>query len=234
MTREFDTRTVSGVLFRVGRRPDVWAWTDWAFAGATGIFDGRWDDPRGRYRVLYTSDSRLGAFLEVLAPFRPDLELLAELKRIRVNDRTGRRTRPAGRIPARWRDDRIVGRGVPDGVTGVLVVVGAARSLATLRRALARMARGFGLKDLDAAAIRLSAPRRFTQEVSRLIYEQADTAEAPFAGIFYLSRYGDDVTDCALFERGEPFPVTSLERSDISGDDADFLAACEMLGLEAD
>ena len=229
MTPAFNTTPAPEVLFRVGRGPDVWAWVDWAHAGR-----GRWDDPRSRYRVLYTSCSRLGAFLEVLAPLRPDPELQAQLGPIRSNDRGAPRTDSPGRVSPRWRHERVVGRGVPDDVHGLLVVIGASVSLATLRRRLADVARRYGLGELDGAAIRLSAPRAFTQEVSRFVYDQVGDGGSPYGGLFYLSRHGDDLADCAIFERGEPFPVTSLERSPVAADDVDFVTACAMLGLAVD
>ena len=38
-------------VFRLGRRPDPWAWPDWAYAEADGTFGNRYDDPQGIYRV---------------------------------------------------------------------------------------------------------------------------------------------------------------------------------------
>jgi hypothetical protein len=221
----FDTAELPDELFRAGRRPDVWRWTEWEFVGGE-----RWDDPQAAYRVLYTSLSRLGGFLEVLAPLRPDPVLQSGLRAVRSNDRGAPRT-TAGRVPARWRHDRLVGRGVPAEVEGVLVVIGAADSIAMLRRRMGRVARRFGLTDIDAAALRLTAPRGFTQEVSRFVFDRVAEDGARYGGILYLSRHGDDVVNCAIFERGEAFPVHSLERGSIESGDEDFLRACEMLGL---
>jgi hypothetical protein len=64
------------------RPPDPWAWPDWSYAAADGTFGNRYDDPDGSYRVPYASSQRIGACLETLACFRPDLEVLAELDRI--------------------------------------------------------------------------------------------------------------------------------------------------------
>jgi len=114
------------------------------------------------------------------------------------------------------------------------VIIGASVSLAALCRRLAGVARRYGLSDLDGAAIRLSAPRGFTQEVSRFVYDRTDNGDSPYGGLFYLSRHGDDVADCAIFERGVPFPVTSLGRSPIAADGDDFVTACAMLGLVVD
>jgi hypothetical protein len=215
MSSAFDTAPAPDTLFRVARRPDVWQWTDWSFAGADGTFGQRWDDSQGRYRVLYASRDRLGAFLEVLAQFRPDLHLLAECEGILENDDGAPATTPPGRIAAGWRAGRLLGHGISDGVRAPLVVVGGAASLSTLRSELAAVALECGVDDLDAAAIRLSAPRRFTQSVSRFVYEHAQEDGSPYAGIFYLSRFGDELANCAIFERGDAFPVTSLERLEI-------------------
>lgn len=60
-----------GPLYRLGRRPDPWAWPDWSYAGPDGTFGNRYDDPEASYRVLYASSERIGVFLETLARFRP-------------------------------------------------------------------------------------------------------------------------------------------------------------------
>jgi hypothetical protein len=72
MSCEFEATHPEGVLYRLGRQPDPWAWPDWTYAGELGRFDNRYDDPRGGYRVLYASSERLAPFLETLARFRAD------------------------------------------------------------------------------------------------------------------------------------------------------------------
>jgi hypothetical protein len=230
MSPAFDTAYASDLVFRVARRPDVWQWTDWRFAGFDGTFGGRWDDPQGRYRALYASRGRLGAYLEVLADFRPDLELVAALREI-VQDDDGAATAPPGIVPAEWRSKRLIASGITDGVQEPLVVVGGAESLATLRSYLASLAADCGVADVDAAAIRQHAPRRFTQGVSRFVYEQVREDGSVYAGILYLSRFGDDVVNYALFERGDSFPITHRERMEIRADDPDFASACRLLGI---
>jgi hypothetical protein len=232
MSFAFDTTAAPSTLFRVGRVPDVWHWTDWRFAGRDGTFGCRWDDPQGRYRVLYAGGSRLGAFLEALAQFRPDLRMLAACAEIEEEeDDEAPLTGPAGVVSSGWRTRRLLGSGVSDGVQRPLVAVGGATSISVLRGELAALALQCGIDDLDAATIRLSAPRRFTQRVSRFIYEQVPEDGLPYAGIFYLSRYGDDVANYGVFERGDAFPITSIGRSGITQDDADFVHACKLLGI---
>jgi len=74
----FAERLNPGVVFRVGRGPEPFAWPDWAYAP----FEQRYDDPQGVYRVLYTCSQRRGAFVETLSRFRPDAEVYEELAQI--------------------------------------------------------------------------------------------------------------------------------------------------------
>jgi hypothetical protein len=129
----FDTEPAPDLVFRIARKPDVWRWTDLEYAG-----HGRWDDPEGSYRVLYACASAFGAYLEKLAQFRPDLELVVALGNIRDNDRSAPRTVRAGTLPAGWRARHLLGKGLTDGVEEPLVAVGRARNLATLRSTLCR------------------------------------------------------------------------------------------------
>jgi hypothetical protein len=225
----FDTERVPDTLFRVARKPDVWTWTDLWYTG-----QGRWDDPERIYRVLYTSTTSFGAYLEKLAPFRPDLELLAGLANIRDNDRTAPKTLPAGRLPEGWRLRMLLGKGLTDGAKEPLVAVGRAQSLATLRHAMASVAEGLGITEIDAGVIRVDYSTEFlqlTQAASRFFYGLKSRGVPRFSGIYYLSQYADDVANCAIFERDRPFPVTHLERRDIEIDDEHFLRACELHGV---
>jgi hypothetical protein len=89
----------------------------------------------------------LGCFLETLARFRVDVELRAALAEI---------------------------VGPDDGhAAGIFAAIGTAESLARLRAAPAAEVVDHGLDDLDAAPIRMSFPRTFTQAVSRYIYDSA-------------------------------------------------------------
>jgi hypothetical protein len=189
-----------GPLYRLARAPDPWAWPDWSYAGLDGTFGNRWDDPLGSYRVLYASTRRVGAFVETLARFRPDIQVVAALEAIE-----GDEDAPSpGVVPRRWLQGRRMGE---TAVSGNFVDIGDATSLATLRTQLAARAIHHGLSEIDAATIRLQAPRRFTQEVSRLIYEWHE-GQGGCAGICYRSRLGDQFMNWAIFE---PPPDASLE-----------------------
>jgi len=215
-----------GPLYRLARTPDPWAWPDWAYAGLDGTFGNRWDDPLGSYRVLYACTLRLGAFIETLARFRPDLSVVAGLQDIEGDEDA----QPPGVVPFRWLQGRRIGEAT---IPGSFVDIGDADSLATLRTHLAARAIHYGLSEIDAATIRLHAPRRFTQEVSRLVYEWHEE-QGDCAGICYRSRLGDQFINWAIFE---PPPDASVEVPgtdihEIEPDDPDLLKALALLDLE--
>jgi len=205
-------------LYRLGREPHPWAPPDWAYAGEDGTFGNRFDDPRGTYRVLYASSSRLGCFLETLARFRVDVALAAALAEISGADDYV----PLGVVPREWPRGRAMGMA---DAAGVFAAIGSSESLATLRGALASTIVELGLDDLDAAAIRSSVPRAFTQAVSRYVY---DTAR--FDGVSYRSRYGDEIENWAVFE---PFTAIRPQAPTQSVDfcDAFLIAALATHGL---
>ncbi len=217
-------------VFRVGRPPSPWRFVDWAFADRRGRFDGRWDDPQGSYRVLYAATSRFGAFVEALGPFRADPAVVAGLAEI-VDD--GPAPTPVvapGGLPLSWASARVMGQAR---LTARAAQVGHSRSLAHLRQHLSREVVRFQLEDLDAAAIRLSAPRAFTQALSRHVYECTGAdGTRQFDGIVYRSRFGDELTNVALFET--PAGDSRLRDEDaapINLDDPDLSAAMAHHGL---
>jgi hypothetical protein len=212
-----------GRVFRIGRRPDPCAYQDWADAGDDGTFGNRWDDPESSYRVLYVCSQRLGAFVETLSRFRPDPEVVARLADIEDEDAPAL---PPGHVPRAWLDGRLMGEAT---FQGRYADVGHSRSLSYLRRVLAARAVHYGLGDLDGAAIRMSAPRRFTQEISRLVYECTGPGERQqFDGIRYISRLGDEFENWAIFEPGRP---SGQATGPIRDDDPDMIAAVQRLGL---
>jgi len=213
-------------VYRVGRRPDPWAWPDWSQASPDGTFGNRWDDPIGSFRVLYASSQELGALIETLARFRPDLEVIAGLEEIEGDDDAW----PAGAVPQRWLRDRALGAGT---LNGAYVDIGDARSIAFVREELAARAIHHGLDEIDAATLRLRAPRVFTQEVSRRVYEGRSERGEPFRGIRYRSRLGDQFVNWAVFEvpAGDPEPLTVRDVRPIAPDTPDVLEALDLLGL---
>ena len=186
-------------VFRVGHAPNPWTWTPWEYA-TTGIFGGRWDDPSGTWRSLYVADTLLGCYLEVLAPFRPDLSLAAELDVIDEDpdDEANYPTAQPGTIPRRWCLDRKAGSAQ---LTGWYANPATSTSLPTVRAALGSFAVALGLPDVDAASMKNAAPRQFTQYVAAWLYDQHTNHGCIIDGIRFTSRHGDDVGLRVIFER---------------------------------
>jgi hypothetical protein len=183
MSCDIEAASPARPLHRVARRPDAWAWPDWAYAGPDGTFGNRYDDPRGEYRVLYASSDRLGAFVEVLARFRPEPAVLRALDEIQLEPGAHDDGPAPGQLPRSWLAGRVVGTALAD---GSFAAVGAARSLGYLRDRLADRALHHRVDELGAAAILTHAPRAFTQEVSRLVFECTEASGEPqFDGIAY-------------------------------------------------
>lgn len=226
MSDELAVVQPDGPVYRLGRSPDPWAWPDWSYASPDGTFGNRWDDPAGSYRVLYACAQRLGAFVETLSRLRPDLEVVAALAEIEGEEEVS----PPSIVPRRWLEGRLIGEAVAH---GRFADAGDAQSLATLRSELASRAIHYGLSDLDAAVIRLSAPRAFTQEVSRFVYEWRD-AEGAFTGIRYGSRLGDQFLNWAIFEPPSEAesPIGEAGSETIDPDDPDLAEALRLLGLK--
>jgi RES domain len=206
MSCDIEAVSPAAPVHRLARRPDVWSWPDWAYAGNDGTFGNRWDDPRGEYRVLYASTERVGAFVETLARFRPDPALVAALDAIDDEEELA-----PGVVPAEWLNDRAVGEAT---LLGEFARVGATRSLVYLRGRLAQ--------DLDAAAIRQHVPRRTTQAIGRVVFDCGG-----FAGVQYESRLGDDIHNWAVFEPAD----VSGSSEPLAEDDPDLALALALLGL---
>ena len=98
MSCDIEAVSPAAPVHRLARRPDPWAWPDWAYADPDGTFGNRYDDPRGEYRVLYASTERVGAFVETLARFRPDPELVAALETIDDHEPVTSGLVPEGRL----------------------------------------------------------------------------------------------------------------------------------------
>ena len=206
--------TDPGMVWRVGYRPDPWTWTPWQYA-ENGRFTGRWDDPDGNYRTLYTGTTLIGCLFEVLACFRPDPTLVDELTAV-VEDPDDHLVHPTlspGTVPSTWLIPRVATTGT---LIGTFCAVTNTATLSTLRPLFLGRALRFGLPDFDAAALRLAKPRALTQAISSFLYAASIHGEAAFDGVQFHSRYRDELTLIAIFERGtdENHPTGILTISD--------------------
>ena len=150
------------MIYRLGRKPDPWSVPDWASAGPDGTFGNRFDDPEGLYRVLYASSQRLGCFLETLGRFRVDPKLLAELAEIEGKDDYC----PLGEVPLEWVEKRMMGAAT---ASGDYADICSSEWISRLRNVLGGHLDRFGLDDLDASVLQMTAPRGLTQLVSRVV-----------------------------------------------------------------
>ena len=95
--------------------------------------------------------------------------------------------------------------------------------ISRLRIVLAGHLERFGLDDLDASVLQMTAPRNLTQLVSRVAFSEG------WAGIYYRSKYGHDVENWALFE---PFQISPKDSESIRFDDPDLLRALRLHTLK--
>lgn len=195
---------VSHRVWRVGYRPEPWEWADWRWAGPGGRFAGRWDAlDGGLYRTIYAGNSLFACLVELLAPLRPDPQLLAEMEQIDVDpaDQAEHPTVPAGSLDVDdWTRQRLASSAQLD---GRFCVITAVATLSALRPRFHAMATSeFGLHDLDASALKDARPRKLTQAISQDLWKarSSDGTDA-CDGIQFLSRHGDDLVLWAIFER---------------------------------
>ncbi len=177
-----------------------------------GTFGNRFDDLDATYRVLYASSQRLGCFLETLARFRIDPKLAAELADIEGEDDHF----PLGEVPVEWLQKRILGVATAGGEYADIC---SSEWISSLRKSLVAHLSRLGVEDIDASVLQKTAPRTLTQFVSRIIFY------AGFSGIYYLSKYGHDIENWALFE---PFQINIGERETVRIGDQDLQLALRL------
>ncbi len=209
-----ETKNPTQPIYRVARHPDAWQLPDWSRA-KDGTFGNRFDDPESDYRVLYASSQQVSCFVETLARFRPDLTLLEELKAIQGEDDYI----PVGEVPRNWCDNRVIGTASAEGNYADIC---GAEWIAALRRRLGSECLRLGFPDLDAAALQSPSPRIITQLASRVVYDMG------LAGIYFRSRYGQNLENWALFE---PCRIRHAESDPVSKNDPALAEALRILGL---
>ena len=191
----------AGRVWRVGFRPEPWAWSGWEWA-TDGRFPGRWDDLHGNFRTIYAGSSLLACLLEVLAHFRKDARLSMELDEI-IEDDQDKVLHPTiapGQVPWEWLEVRTAASAE---LSGRYCAVTASSSVAALYPHFIGLALSHGLADFDAAALKDARPRRLTQAVAAWLYEMTD-----FGGVTFASRHGDDLRLWAIFERPDDPSIT--------------------------
>lgn len=220
------------IVWRVGRAPDPWAWIDPQYAGKA-----RWDDPDVTFRTTYAADSLFGAFVELLAYSRPDLnddgsDMLAGITED-PDDAVEFPVPPAGSIERHWVTGRMVGAA---SLSGSYVDVRAAATVATLRPHYLELALSLGFDDFDAAALKRAHPRDLTHRLTVEFYAMTREDGMPTVdGVHFGSRHGDDIALWAIYERPGDDP-SSMHLSDVRtrlvrDDDEELLRAMDLHGL---
>ncbi|WP_416417686.1 RES domain-containing protein [Paenarthrobacter aromaticivorans] len=219
----------AGTVWRIGFHPEPWAWSGWEWA-TDGRFPGRWDDLHGNFRTVYAGSSLKACLLEVLAGFRADARLAAELDEIDEDDEDNilhPSVRP-GEVPREWLDSRAATRAE---LSGKYCAVTTSKSVSALYPHFIGMALSLGLADFDAAALKDARPRQLTQAIAAWLYESTSVD-----GVTFSSRHGDDLQLWAMFERPDNGAVspklTGTQNVQLPHDSAAIQEAFEILRLK--
>jgi hypothetical protein len=127
---------------------------------------------------------------------------------------------PLGKVPLEWLQKRILGVATADGEYADIC---SSEWISRLRKSLAARLSRFGVEDIDASVLQKTAPRTLTQFVSRIVFH------AGFSGIYYLSKYGHDIENWALFE---PFQIQVRAPERVPAEDPDLKLALRLHSLE--
>ncbi|MFC8041817.1 RES domain-containing protein [Paenarthrobacter sp. NPDC057355] len=215
-------------VWRIGFRPDPWAWSGWEWS-TNGRFPGRWDDLHGNFRTVYAGSSLKACLLEVLAGFRPDPRLASELGEI-IEDDEDHVLHPTilpGEEPREWLEPRTAARAE---LSGNYCAVTTSATVSALYPHFVAKALSLGLTDFDAAALKDARPRQLTQAIAAWLY---DTTTVD--GVTFNSRHGDELQLWAIFERpGDPPTSPNLDKPhsvELDHRSAAIHEAFEVLGL---
>lgn len=198
---EIESSDDLGDVWHVGFAPNTWAWAPWQYADDEGLFGGRWDDQLGEFRTIYTADSLLGCFLELLARFRPSRKVLAELDQIVDDDGSVARFTEAqeGAVGYSWLDNRLYGSARQ---AGRYCFITHSRSIAALAARYPLHRHGLSPSDLDVALLKDAGDRVLTRSIARWLYDLHDEGVA-IDGVRFQSRHGDEIRVWAVFERAD-------------------------------
>lgn len=213
-------------VWRVGYRPQPWAWVGWEWA-TNGRFSGRWDDRDGNFRTLYVGSTLLACLVEVLANFRPDPHMALDEITEEEEDRANHPTTRAGVVDVAWLNPRAVGTGR---LVGRYCAITTSESIAFLHSSFVALAKQLGLKDFDAAALKDGRARPLTQAVAANLYAVPD-----LDGVRFSSRHGDDLVLWSIFERPDDGDITSFvtdrDQHELNRDHPAMHEAFKLLGL---
>ncbi len=191
-----------GRVWRVGFEPDIWAWTPWRYATDDGLFNGRWDDQLGQFRTLYTSDTLLGCFLEMLAKLQPSTALEAELDDFEDDGSIAHHPEGgSGEVGHSWLNGRMYGDAEQ---TGRYCFITHSDSLAALKAHYRFDRHDIALVDVDSALLKDARDRVLTRSIAHWVYDlRGEDRTELVDGIEFRSRHGDEIRMWAVFERSD-------------------------------
>lgn len=230
-----EVRDGANKVWRVGYRPDPWAWSNWLYANDEGRFNGRWDDQNSDFRTLYTGESLLACLLEVLAHFRPDPTTDAKLDEI--EDPEGEVAlhpdASSGTVGYWWLEQRFGGSADQ---SGTYCFVTHSESVSAIQAGFPFAK--FTLKPvlLDASVLKDARQRDLTRSIARWIFDSRDDQQNDLVdGIEFRSRFGDEARMWAIFERAADAEtsshLTKQETFALHPDTLDVIEAFRLHGL---
>jgi hypothetical protein len=184
MRRSYPTRKPKETVFRVAIGSNPLVLRSWSTIAPDTPFKGRWDDPLGEYRVLYTSATPKGALREALQYFRPSPELMLKLSGI-VCELGELPLAGIGIIPVSWLARRTLSQLHVE--SGACVPICATDALDVVYREC-------GLK-FTVGELLAPANLEWTQRISRMVWSK----RVP-AGIEAPSKLGVNLRNYAFFE----------------------------------
>jgi hypothetical protein len=192
------------------RGTELFAPTDWRFAGVDGTFGGRFDDPgqesgiaqSQRFRTVYCASLAEGAFIELLGNRQPPTEAYRLAAGLSLEDLEGTvdpNYPNHGLVDAGWWRNRLWGETILDSDL-LFFELSSSMNLAYLQRALSNDPHLITVPRITVA-LTTGQLRGVTQTISRHIHELIDPRGVPcFAGIHYGSQWGMDLDCWALFD----------------------------------
>lgn len=191
----FEPANIPSRLFRLSRYPDPTKLTEWRYLA--NAEPGRWSDPEGEYRVLYTADTEIGAYVEVLQDLRPRPEALDLLEEIEDDGAFGDALTSV-EAAARERVRQYYFAALIPCSDDVIVNVAASSSRSEVESRLADDLAGRRVKIGDFSGGNYD----FTRRVSRLIYTAMHDHDQQFAGVAATSAEHPPTHCFAYFETG--------------------------------
>lgn len=213
----------SSVVFRIAREPFISPPWDYAINETLPkTFGGRFDDPSARwcvsvltieqrFRTLYCTTQRTGAFAETTDALRVKLpEFLERVRNFVTDTADDEAFQQYGRgvIPREWLDKKRIGSTLLDPDLR-FIDLEASETLQTLNHVprLMRLAARFGLDQIDRRVLVLRGEQmRLSQEIAYWAYQQVDergnlgNRGNPVAGVRYISRVGGEWECWGIFD----------------------------------